>query len=77
MLTGDKGETAIQIGKSCGLYDVKTMKLLEVTESDDEATLIRSLGAHKLNVQDAQDGVKFAMAVAGNSLPMIYRSQEL
>jgi magnesium-transporting ATPase (P-type) len=35
MLTGDKGETAKEIGKSCGLYDEKTMKLIEVTESLD------------------------------------------
>jgi len=33
MLTGDKKETALQIGLSCGLYDPKTMQILEVNET--------------------------------------------
>jgi len=36
MLTGDKGETAENIGKSCGIID-SAMTLLKVKESDMNA----------------------------------------
>ena len=40
MLTGDKGETALEIGLRCGLYDRKSMNVLKVPESTDEETLL-------------------------------------
>ena len=30
MLTGDKGETALEIGLLCGMYDNETVSMLEV-----------------------------------------------
>lgn len=46
MLTGDKGETALEIGLRCGLYDRQTMTVLEVLESTDKDALFDDLKKH-------------------------------
>jgi len=40
MLTGDKGETALEIGLRCGLYDRQSMQVLQLGESTDDQTLM-------------------------------------
>ena len=43
MLTGDKKETAMEIGQRCGLYDRGTMTVFSMAESTDESVLARDL----------------------------------
>lgn len=82
MLTGDKGETALEIGLRCGLYDRNTMTIFNVVESTDLNELISSLTSHVASIEAEELGsnglepCKFAMAVAGKSLPTIYGSAE-
>ena len=42
MLTGDKGETALEIGLSCGMY-TKDDKLLHIMDSKDDNALYKQL----------------------------------
>lgn len=75
MLTGDKGETAMEIGQRCGLYDKSTMTVLRVTESNEHQLLEEDLESH---VESAEGSAgNFALAVAGKSLPQIYDSERL
>ena len=77
MLTGDKRETALEIGLRCGLYDHKNMILFEVIESTDQNTLLNDLAEHSRTLDSAnKNDSRFAMAVAGKSLPKIYQSPE-
>ena len=46
MLTGDKGETAMEIGLRCGLYDSQSMTILKVAESTDKDALLEDLNKH-------------------------------
>lgn len=74
MLTGDKGETALEIGQRCGLYDCQKMKLIQVAEEVEDRLLYDSLTEAQRQVSEAEEGSKFAMAVAGKSLPVIYNN---
>ena len=76
MLTGDKGETAMEIGLRCGLYDRRSMTVLEVLESTDSDALYSDLSQHVRIVDSGETGDKYAMAVVGRSLPIIYKSPE-
>lgn len=40
MLTGDKKETAMEIGQRCGLYDRGTMTIFQITESTNHDLLL-------------------------------------
>ena len=42
MLTGDKGETALEIGLSCGMY-TKDDKLLQIMDTRDDNALYKQL----------------------------------
>ena len=46
MLTGDKGETAMEIGQRCGLYNKQTMTVLQVAETTNEQELLEDLSTH-------------------------------
>ena len=45
MLTGDKGETALEIGLRCGLYDKQKMEVLKVEESTEIGVLQENLSS--------------------------------
>ena len=45
MLTGDKGETALEIGLRCGLYDRQKMQVLRIVESIETDELQENLNA--------------------------------
>ena len=75
MLTGDKGETAMEIGLRCGLSDRQSMSVLEVVESTDKDVLLKDLNKH-VTILDKKEAGKYAMSVAGRSLPVIYKSPE-
>lgn len=80
MLTGDKGETAMEIGLRCGLYDRDSMKIMKVVETTEHSALLADLQKHVRFVEDCnqdQDTSSFAMAVAGSCLPTIYESPQL
>ena len=34
MLTGDKGETALEIGLRCGMYENETTHMLEIADTE-------------------------------------------
>ena len=42
MLTGDKGETALEIGLRCGMYELETTQMLEI-EGTNKGELRRKL----------------------------------
>ena len=86
MLTGDKGETALEIGLRCGLYDLQQMRVIKIVESTDVEVLSQDLNTHlaSLNIMVDNDDIehdksfdRFALAVAGRSLPVIYESEML
>ena len=54
MLTGDKRETALEIGLRCGLYDRRSMTVLEVVESTDKDTLLNDLSQHSSVIDHAR-----------------------
>ena len=73
MLTGDKGETAMEIGQRCGLYNKNSMSVLQVVETTNEQELFEDLSTHVQRMEDNE--AQYALAVAGKSLPIIYESQ--
>ena len=81
MLTGDKGETAMEIGLRCGLYEKDTMTMFQVVESTVERDLLADLNRFVETIETqsvhSEARKKFAMAVAGKCLPVIYESREL
>ena len=72
MLTGDKGETALQIGLACGLYD-SHFKLFKVEEEDDKIS--ECLDSLKDQVRNTEK--KICLAISGSCLPTIFNSESL
>ena len=66
----------MEIGLRCGLYDRKTMTVLEVLESTEKIVLLNDLQKHVGIIENGATNDKYAMAVAGRSLPIIYKSPE-
>jgi magnesium-transporting ATPase (P-type) len=68
MLTGDKGETALQIGLSCGLYDKTT--LLFKLDSDEDENAAEQLQDIAKKISEAE--LKTCFAICGSCLPPIF-----
>ena len=47
MLTGDKGETAMEIGLLCGMYERESVEMLEVKDDQNARELARVLDNHR------------------------------
>lgn len=72
MLTGDKGETALEIGLSCGLYDLKNTTLLKLTDSDMEATVNQDLINVYETVRHGAKDTSYTLAIEGAILPKVF-----
>ena len=66
VLTGDKVETAINIGYSCGLLD-DTMKHLQIVEKTDE-DVARSIEEKLALVQSSDLTTKYSLVISGEAL---------
>lgn len=73
VLTGDKQETAIEIGKSCNLINEKTMEL-NILSAADVATYKENL----LNAESKKsDKEKMSIVIDGSTLAMVLNDNEL
>ena len=60
MLTGDKGETALEIGLLCGMYDNESVTMLEVQDGLTEQQLGGLLKRYRQMIAEGVDeGLKF------------------
>lgn len=73
MLTGDKGETALQIGLACGLYD-KNSQLFKLDSEEDEH-VVEKLEEIAKKISEAE--LKTCFAICGSCLPAIFQSERL
>ena len=71
MLTGDKGETAQQIGYSCGLFR-KDFELYKVDENDKEKDVDEKL---KLVANLPAKESNFGFLIAGNKIPYVFANK--
>ena len=75
VLTGDKIETAINIGISCGLLDTQGMTRHELQEVTEQG-ILKALQDIKEDMT-ATGGQKNAMVVSGGSLLTLYKLDHL
>lgn len=68
MLTGDKGETALEIGLSCGLYD-KESRIFKLGDGFEDI-----IEEELTNILNEIKGFepKCFFAISGNFLPLIF-----
>lgn len=67
MLTGDKGETAKEIGINCGLFQKENFQIYKIDESEKEGSLLESLIS--INNMKEKD---FGFMIAGQELPKVF-----
>jgi magnesium-transporting ATPase (P-type) len=60
MLTGDKGETAMEIGYSCGLFKRENFDVYIIDEDE------KNLGEKLEAIQDKDESRDFGIMIAGN-----------
>jgi magnesium-transporting ATPase (P-type) len=72
MLTGDKGETALEIGYSCGLFEREGCEIFIIEESED------NLEQKLFDIcSKAEKTAVYGCMIAGNYLPEIFASKDL
>ena len=73
VLTGDKQETAIEIGKSCNLINEKTMDLIILSSKNREDLDKKLISAE--NFKLSKD--KMAIVIDGSTLTMVLEEEHL
>ena len=71
MLTGDKGETALEIGYSCGLFERDNFGVFIIDE-DEEHVSDRLIEI----VEKKKNCAEYGFMIAGSMLPQIFKSKE-
>ena len=70
MLTADKGETAQEIGYSCGIFEREDFSIYKVEEDESEDLMQKLLEINSVNHNN------FGFMIAGNKLPTIFASKD-
>lgn len=79
VLTGDKQETAINIGLSCGLLheNMDVVVVNESSEEDTEAQLDKAFGRWQFMMADGKDSSHFGIVVDGGTLEFVLENPRL
>jgi magnesium-transporting ATPase (P-type) len=70
MLTGDKGETAEEIGYSCGLFLRENFNVFKIEDHETEELY------NKLHEISKVDDGNYGFMISGSLLPLIFGSKD-
>src|SRR3569833_346158 len=77
MLTGDKGETALEIGFSCGLF-LRDENFSVFVVEEDEKDLDQKLKSILESIQKVKlAGGEYGLMIPGSQLPKIFQCKDL
>ena len=77
VLTGDKQETAIEIGKSCNLINEKTMELVVLSAKDRQELDLKLGQAEKKRQREEEKGKMMSIVIDGFTLTIVLEEEAL